>query len=169
MPIFELVQEMMFVNTCVKFRDNRLKNEVCTAVTPFQGGRSPLLGGLHVTCDAHVRIRTRDDVCELVCEVSSQLVKKWTLYSDDAISVRTNVHTGRSLMRGYKTSRLLFKEWSCLSSNHCEPIKIGQRHWPSEQLICILWMHGENWLRICRIWQLADKAYRSWHPQDDRP
>ena len=45
MPIFELVQEMMFVNMCVKFHDNRLKNEVCRAVTRFQGGKSPLLGG----------------------------------------------------------------------------------------------------------------------------
>ena len=35
MPIFELVQEMMFVNTCVKFRDNHLRNEVCRAVTPL--------------------------------------------------------------------------------------------------------------------------------------
>ena len=35
MPMFELVQEMMFVNTCVKFRDNRLRNEVCRAVTPL--------------------------------------------------------------------------------------------------------------------------------------
>ena len=67
MPIFKLVQEMMFVNTCVKFRDNWLRNEVCRAVMPFQGGRSPLLGGLHVTCDAHVRTRARDDVCEREC------------------------------------------------------------------------------------------------------
>ena len=35
---------MIFVNTCVKFRDNRLRNEVCRAVTKFQGG-SPLLEG----------------------------------------------------------------------------------------------------------------------------
>ena len=33
MPIFELVQKMMFVNMCVKFLDNRLRNEVCRAVT----------------------------------------------------------------------------------------------------------------------------------------
>ena len=57
MPIFELVQEMMLVNMCVKFRDNRLRNEVCRAVTQFQcggggGDRSPLLGGLHVTCES---------------------------------------------------------------------------------------------------------------------
>ena len=73
MPIFKVVQEMMFVNMCLKFWDNRLRNEVCRAVTPFQGGR------LHVTCDDHVRTRTRDDVCEHVCEVSSQSVKKWSL------------------------------------------------------------------------------------------
>ena len=66
MPIFELVQEMMFVNMCVKFRDNQLRNEVSRVVMPFQGGRIPLLGGLHVTYDAHVRTRTRDDVCERV-------------------------------------------------------------------------------------------------------
>ena len=36
MPIFELVQEMMFVNTRVKFHDNRFRNEVCRAVTPFE-------------------------------------------------------------------------------------------------------------------------------------
>ena len=28
-------QEMMFLNTCVKFRHNRLRNEVCRAVTPL--------------------------------------------------------------------------------------------------------------------------------------
>ena len=27
---------MMFVNTCVKFRDNRLRNEVCRVVTQFE-------------------------------------------------------------------------------------------------------------------------------------
>ena len=75
MPIFKLVQEMTFVNMCMKFRDNQLRNEVCRAVTPFQAG-SPLLGGFQVTCDAHVRTRTRDDVCEHVCEASSQSVKK---------------------------------------------------------------------------------------------
>ena len=79
MPISKLVQEMMFVNMCVKFRDNWLRNEVCRALTPFQGG-SPLWGGgggLHMTCDAQVRTRARDDVCcERVCEVMSQLVKK---------------------------------------------------------------------------------------------
>ena len=63
MPIFKLVQEMMFVNMCVKFHDNRLRIEVCGAVTPFQGS-SPLLGGLHMTRDAHVRTHTRDAVCE---------------------------------------------------------------------------------------------------------
>ena len=31
----ELIQEMMFVNTCVKFRDNQLQNKVCRAVTPL--------------------------------------------------------------------------------------------------------------------------------------
>ena len=71
MPIFELVQEMMFVNMCVKFRDNRLRNEVCRAVTLFQGA-APYLGGgggLHVIRDAHVRTRTRDGACGHVCEV----------------------------------------------------------------------------------------------------
>ena len=66
---------MMFVNTCVKFHDNQLRNEVCRTVMPFQGC-SPLSGGSHVTCDAHVQVRTRDDVCEHVREVSSQPVKK---------------------------------------------------------------------------------------------
>ena len=79
MPIFELVQETMFVNMCVKFRDNQLRNEVCRVVTPFQGGQKTLLGGLHVTCDAHFRTRTRDDVCEHASEVSWQSVKKWSL------------------------------------------------------------------------------------------
>ena len=54
---------------CVKFCDNRLRNEVCRVVTKFQGG-SPLLWVLHVTCDAHVQTHTRDNVCEQVCEVS---------------------------------------------------------------------------------------------------
>ena len=76
MPIFELVQEMMFVNTCAKFRDNRLRNEVCRAVMLFRGGSPILGGGLHVTCDAHDRTCKRDDVCEHVCEVSSLSVKK---------------------------------------------------------------------------------------------
>ena len=35
MAMFELVQKMMFVNTSVKFRDNRLRNEVCRAATPL--------------------------------------------------------------------------------------------------------------------------------------
>ena len=48
MPNFEIVQEMVFVNMCVKFRDNWLRNEISRAVTQFQGD-SPLLGG--VTCD----------------------------------------------------------------------------------------------------------------------
>ena len=74
MPIFELVQEMMFVNMCVKFCDNWLRNKVCRAVTAFQGGRSPLVRGLHVTCDTHFRTRTRDDVCEHVCQYDMSLV-----------------------------------------------------------------------------------------------
>ena len=45
MPIFELVQEMMFANTCVKFHDNRLRNEVCRAVTPFWVGQKPPIRG----------------------------------------------------------------------------------------------------------------------------
>ena len=34
-------------HVCVKFRDNRLRNEVCRAVTPFGGGRAepPIRGG----------------------------------------------------------------------------------------------------------------------------
>ena len=92
MPIFQLVQEMMFVNMCAKLRHNRLRNEVCRMVTPFQGG-SPLLGGLHVTCDAHFRTHTRDNVCEHVCEVSSQSVKKLNLQSSDAVGTCTNKHT----------------------------------------------------------------------------
>ena len=38
--MFKLVQEMMFVNTCVKFRHNRLRNELCRAVMPFQYKRT---------------------------------------------------------------------------------------------------------------------------------
>ena len=40
MPIFKLEQEIMFVNTCVKFRNNRLRNEVYRAVTPFEWERT---------------------------------------------------------------------------------------------------------------------------------
>ena len=43
MPIFELVKEMMFMNMCVKFHDNRLRNEVCKAVTPFGHVRKKIL------------------------------------------------------------------------------------------------------------------------------
>ena len=32
-----------------------------------------------MSCDAHVPTRTKDDVCENVCEVSWQSVKKWSL------------------------------------------------------------------------------------------
>ena len=35
MPILEIIQGMMFVNTCVKFHDNRLRNEVCRVVMKF--------------------------------------------------------------------------------------------------------------------------------------
>ena len=45
MSIFELVQEMMFVNTCVEVRDNQLRNEVCRAVRPFQKGQKTPIGG----------------------------------------------------------------------------------------------------------------------------
>ena len=76
MPIFELIKEIMFANMCVKFHGNRFRNEVCRAMTPFQGGQPPIRGGLHVTCDAHVQTRTRDDVYEHVCEVLSQSVEK---------------------------------------------------------------------------------------------
>ena len=41
MPIFKLVQEMMFVNMWVKFHDNQLRNEVIREVTPFQGAEVP--------------------------------------------------------------------------------------------------------------------------------
>ena len=51
MPIFELVQEMIFVNTCVISFDNRFRNEVCRAVMPFQGGSALLeLGGVGYMC-----------------------------------------------------------------------------------------------------------------------
>ena len=44
-PIFELVQEMMFVNMCVRFRDNWLRNEVCRPVTPFKHVRTNICAG----------------------------------------------------------------------------------------------------------------------------
>ena len=46
--MLELVQEMMFVNTCVKFRHNRSRNEVCRVVTP--------LG--HIRTNVRMNIRT---------------------------------------------------------------------------------------------------------------
>ena len=72
---------MVFVNTRAKFYDNRLRNEFCKAVTPFQGGggqKPPIWGGggLYVTCDAHFQTRIRDDVREYMCEVLQQSVKK---------------------------------------------------------------------------------------------
>ena len=45
MPIFELVQEMMFVNTYENFRDNRLRNEVFRAVMPFEHIRTNVRTG----------------------------------------------------------------------------------------------------------------------------
>ena len=97
MPIFELIQEMMFANNCVKFRENRLRNEVCRAVTPFQGG-SPILGGymrpvmlmfklvremmfLNTCVNLHNN-RLRNEVCRVVTPLGN---------------VQTNVHMGRSL------------------------------------------------------------------------
>ena len=50
MPMFELIQEMMFVNMCVKFHNNPLRNEVCRAVTPL----------------GHVRTNVRTNVCTYV-------------------------------------------------------------------------------------------------------
>ena len=96
MPIFKLLQEM-FVNTCVKFRDNQLRNEVCRAVMPFQGG-STILGGYMQPVMPMFRLIQemmfvntyvkfchnwlRNEVCRAVTPLGH---------------VRTNIHTGRSL------------------------------------------------------------------------
>ena len=48
MPMFELVQDMMFVNTCVKFRDNLLRNEVCRAVTPLGHAQTNVLADPYI-------------------------------------------------------------------------------------------------------------------------
>ena len=51
MPIFELRWTRLFQSSHVwKFGLDWLKSEVCKI---SGDGRSPLLGGLHVTCDAH--------------------------------------------------------------------------------------------------------------------
>ena len=49
--MFELVQEMMFVNTCVKFCDNWLRNEVCRAVTPFEHIRTYIRADPYIPCE----------------------------------------------------------------------------------------------------------------------
>ena len=59
MPIFELVQEMIFVNTCAKFRDDWLRNEVCRAVTP--------LGHVYVWADPYIP-------CEGIIKKDSNMV-----------------------------------------------------------------------------------------------
>ena len=51
MPIFELRRAIPVKSHVWKFGLDCLKSEVCI----FKGGRNPLLGGLHVTCDPHLR------------------------------------------------------------------------------------------------------------------
>ena len=43
--MFELIQEMKFVKTWEKFCDNRLRNEVCRAVTPLGHVRTNICTG----------------------------------------------------------------------------------------------------------------------------
>ena len=55
MLIFELVQEMMFMNACVKFCDNRLRNEVCREMMPFEYKRTNvrmyMRSDLYIPCE----------------------------------------------------------------------------------------------------------------------
>ena len=66
-------------------------------------------------------IKTRDDVSEHACEVSSQSVKKRSLQSGDAVGTRTNEHTnvrkGRSLyiLRRYNKVKGLGRKSSYLA------------------------------------------------------
>ena len=57
----EIVQEMMFVNMCVRFCDNRIGNKKSVKFDV-----DLVLGHRRSKCKHH----TRDDVCEQVCEVS---------------------------------------------------------------------------------------------------
>ena len=56
MPIFELVQEMMLVNTCVKFHHNRLRDEVCRAVTPLEHKRTYVRADPYIPCEGIIII-----------------------------------------------------------------------------------------------------------------
>ena len=55
MPMLELVQEMIFVNTCVKFCHNRLRNEVCRAVTPLGYVRTNVVRTVRTYARTYVR------------------------------------------------------------------------------------------------------------------
>ena len=50
MTMFEIVQEIMFVNVWVKFRDNWLRNEVCRAVTLFEHVRMYVRADPYIPC-----------------------------------------------------------------------------------------------------------------------
>ena len=59
MPMSELVQEMMFVNTCVKFRDNQLRNEACKVVTPFQYEQTYVWADPYIPCEGIIKVKPK--------------------------------------------------------------------------------------------------------------
>ena len=87
----------------------------------FQGGRSPLLGGLHVTCDAHFLTRT---------SYSSQksCVKIWFGFIEPFKSYHLNFPWGiNPLLRGlHVTCDAHFRAWpSYCSQKSCANIWLG--------------------------------------------
>ena len=77
MPFFKLVQEMMFVNKWVKFRDNRLRNEVCRAVTPFQYKQTYVRADPYIPCEGIITHSQRPIIMPSFTKISC---KKQVLY-----------------------------------------------------------------------------------------
>ena len=62
MSIFELVRAIPVKSHVWKFGSDWLSLSwviVSTNIFPWGGGRNPLLGGLHLTCDAHIRTQIK--------------------------------------------------------------------------------------------------------------
>ena len=119
MPILELVQEMMFVNTCVKFRDNGLRNEVCRAMTLFEceqtyvrTGRSlytlrgynnqwrnkKITRGLqgHLPPSLSLFLKRRNENCSSSMRTVTPLVHQGLKKRDELLSYSKKVDSGQS-------------------------------------------------------------------------
>ena len=82
--MFKLLQEMMSVNTWVKFRDNRLRNEFCKVVTPFEHVRMNMGTNIHTGRSLYFCISSLFyKIYKLTHLYSSYLWWKWISAADE--------------------------------------------------------------------------------------